>query len=144
MYAFHQFHVLHLSEIKLSWRHHQPDGQKKQSVHILQYLQVKNSVHGGFLPLGLEGCTPPRKTPLWANTPGQTTPPPQADTPLGRQPTLADIPLGRHPQANTPQANTPGDSHCSRRYASHWNAFLWNLELHFSYILAAKIHHNSY
>ena len=84
---------------------------------------VKNSVHGGgvstrhFLP----GQT------------RQTPPPRQADTPQ------VDTPLGRHPQVDTPlRADTPSgqtllwtdtppaDGHCSRRYASYWNAFLFN------------------
>ena len=39
---------------------------------------------------------------------------PQADT-LWEDTPLADIPLDRHPSRN---------SHCSRQYASYWNAFL--------------------
>ena len=85
--------------------------------------------------------TPPQAdTPLGRHSPGQTPPPvgrhplpwkdtflgrhpprqtphPQADTPLGK-PSLWQTPppLGRHP---------PVDGHCSRRYASYWNAFLF-------------------
>ena len=57
---------------------------------------------------------------------------------------LADTPLVRHPQADTPRADThplqadthpPADTplgrltrpHCSGRYASYWNAFLYLL-----------------
>ena len=61
--------------------------------------------------------TPPGQTPpSWADTlPGQT--PPRADTPfLGRHP------LGRHPLSTHP---LPRDCHCSGRYASYWNAFLF-------------------
>ena len=47
--------------------------------------------------------------------PGQTPP-----TPLGRHP------LGRHP-------NPPSDGHCSRRYASYWNAFLFYQQLLLQY-----------
>ena len=46
------------------------------------------------------GCTPPRQTPPWA------------DTPI--------------PSADTPQVNTPpSDGHWGGRYASYWNAFLF-------------------
>ena len=40
---------------------------------------------------------------------------PRADTPR-QKPSWADTPLGRHP---------PGDGHCSGRYASYCNAFLF-------------------
>ena len=32
-------------------------------------------------------------------------------------------PLGRHPPGR--QSRPPGDGHCSGRYASYWNAFLF-------------------
>ena len=75
------------------------------------------------------GKHPPRQTP-----PGQTFP--VADIPLGRQPTGQTL-SGQTPPAqcmlghthllpsacwDTPPA--PG-SHCSRRYVSYWNAFLF-------------------
>ena len=70
----------------------------------------------------------------------------------GRHPPWAYIPLGRHPCADTPWADTPQadtpcpvhagihthllpsacwdthtpDGHCSGRYASYWNAFLFH------------------
>ena len=93
---------------------------------------VKNSVHSG------EKCTHP-----WADTPSGQTPY------LGRYPLWPDTapgryPLGRHPPGQTPHhgqtsrradspsplEQTPTDSHCSGRYASYGNAFL--------YILRAK------
>ena len=63
--------------------------------------------------------TPPRQTPSPGQTPPGHTPspgqtPPQADTAsLGQTP-----PLGKLP---------PGDGHCSGRYASYWNPFLFCL-----------------
>ena len=38
-------------------------------------------------------------------------------------PPLADTPLGRDPPGQTPPP--PADCHCSGRYASYWNAFLF-------------------
>ena len=56
---------------------------------------------------------------------------PQADTTPQADNLWAD-PMGRHPPgqtppwADTPQADTlPSDGHCSGRYASYWNAFLF-------------------
>ena len=57
----------------------------------------------GRHPLGRH---PPRQAPSQADIPPQTDTP-QADTPLGRPP--------------------PADSRCSRRYASYWNAFLFQI-----------------
>ena len=57
-------------------------------------------------------CTPPGRHPL----PGIPPPPP----PLGRHPRGQTSLLGRHP---------PPDGHCSKRYASYWNAFLFSLDL---------------
>ena len=65
---------------------------------------------GGCLPLGLEGCTPPRETPLQTDTLGQT--PPHADTPLDRHPTLADTPWADTPRqtpAPPPETATAAD-----------------------------------
>ena len=59
---------------------------------------------------------------------------PWADTPLGRHPSRqtpswADTPPGRHPPRQTPPSQTPPgrppNGHCSGRYASYWNAFLF-------------------
>ena len=72
----------------------------------------------------------------WADTPL----PPQADTTPGQT-----SPLGRHPQqtppidnpfqaeipwADTPRQRTPPppSGHCSRWYASYWNAFLFGTD----------------
>ena len=66
------------------------------------HLSVSHSVHRGCLP---GACVYPSMH--WADTP-------QADTPLGRHS------LGRHLPGQTP---LPG-GHCSRWYASYWNAFL--------------------
>ena len=66
------------------------------------------------------------------NLPTHTLPPPpqaaQADTPrlgrhpLGRYPTWQTRPLGRQPPGRHPPQS---DGHCSERYASYWNAFLF-------------------
>ena len=60
---------------------------------------------GGVHPLG----RPPRQTA------SRQTPPPS------RQPPGQTHPLGRHP--------LPRDGHCSRRYASYYNAFLSNFNI---------------
>ena len=64
------------------------------------FISVCHSVHGwGVSASGSGGCTPP------------------ADTPIGRHP----------PRQTSPRAdNPPPDGHCSGRYASYWNAFLFN------------------
>ena len=56
---------------------------------------------------------------VWQTPPGQTPPGkyPQVDTPQ------ADTPLGRDPPGQT----FPKDGYCSRRYASYWNAFLFEI-----------------
>ena len=77
-------------------------------------------------------------TPLGRYPSGQTQTP-QADTPW------AETPPGRHPQADTLPRQTPPvgkppcpahvrihpppDSHCSGRYESYWNAFLFKVIL---------------
>ena len=71
---------------------------------------------------------------------------PLARHPLGRHPP-ADTPLGKHPLGRRPRADTPPtgqtppmqtppaecmlayDGHCSGRYASYWNAFLFGIFL---------------
>ena len=72
----------------------------------------------------------PRQTPLGRHTPRQTHPPgqtspcahPQVDT------SPADTPW-QTPPRHTPQTDTaPG--HCSGRYASYWNAFLFTIRPH--------------
>ena len=81
--------------------------------------------HWGIYPTG--GYTPPTRPeadnlpgtrgrhPLGRHPPGQTPSSP-GQTPLGTG--------GRHP--TPPRADTPlPDGHCSGRYASYWNAFLY-------------------
>ena len=84
---------------------------------------VKNSVHKGQTP-------PPLPSACWdTHTPAQCmlgyTPPP-AQCMLGSTPPPPDTLLGRHPRVDTPLGRQPPPSgdHCSRRYASYWNAFL--------------------
>ena len=68
---------------------------------------------------------------------GQTSPcpvhagihPPRADTSPGQTPPWADTTLSRHPlgryhPGQTPLGRHDPNGHCSRRYASSWNAFL--------------------
>ena len=78
----------------------------------------------GWHPLGrhpLPGQTPPPPSLGRHPLPGQTRCP-LADTPsLGRHPHLGHTPS---PWADTSLGRHPSDSHCSRRYASYWNAFL--------------------
>ena len=65
---------------------------------------------------------PPGQTPPGRHPPGRYPPGrhPQVDTPPSRHPP----PLGRHPSGQTP---VPTDSYCSRRYASYWNTFLFDI-----------------
>ena len=75
------------------------------------------------------GQTPPGQMPPRQTPPGQTLPwadTPQADTCLGRHPTGRHTPLGRH---LPDQCMLGYDSHCSRRYTSYWNAFLFPIVL---------------
>ena len=71
---------------------------------MFSQMCIENSVH--------EGVHPPRQTP-----------------PLGRQPPPGQTPpSGRHPPRQIPpwaDTSPPQDSHCSGRYASYWNAFLF-------------------
>ena len=76
---------------------------------------VKNSVHKG-------GAHPSsgRHTPLW-QTPQSGRQVPPGQTPLGQ---TSPAPLGRYPRA---PGRHPRDCYCSGRYASYWNAFLFNI-----------------
>ena len=74
-----------------------PDIFKLVHYRPQQYVWKGNVFTGVCLSTGGEVYTPPRQTPPWA-----------------------DVPLGRHHQVDTPRR----DGHCSRRYASYWNAFL--------------------
>ena len=65
------------------------------------------------IPTFTEAHTP------WADTPQAdppVRPPPWADTPW-------ETPPGRHPLGRHPP---PPDGHCSGRYATYWNAFLYS------------------
>ena len=75
--------------------------------------------HLSFCSQGGGGCV--------ADTPNQTLPPghtPQADTPWTDTP-RADTPLAQCMLGYPP----PTGGHCSGRYASYWNAFLFNCSL---------------
>ena len=62
------------------------------------------------------GCLP---SACWDTPPWQTPP--------GRHPPGRHTPLGRHPpwKHTSPPGSTPPNGHCSGRYASYWNAFLF-------------------
>ena len=95
------------------------------------HLSISHSVHRGCV-----WWTSP-----WADAPLAGTPPPQADTTTRQTPPLADTPQartpkqaplpGRHPTGETlPGQTSPSPwalhGHCSGRYASYWNAFLFD------------------
>ena len=71
--------------------------------------------------------------------------PPRQTLPLGRHHPDRHIPnpprqtsSGRHPHGQTPlQADPPslGDCHCSGRYASYWNAFLFSAMIKVKFLL---------
>ena len=111
------------------------------------------SVHGGG-DICLSACSDTRSKPPppRADTPRADTPPEQT-APQSRNPPRANPPQSRHPQSryppqsrqppqsrNPPQSRhsprsrqphrsrhpSPRDSHCCGRYASYWNAFLFN------------------
>ena len=95
--------------------------------HIVIFTVRKRSC-GKVMFLHLEGerCNPPgrhppghppRQTPPWTDThslPGKTSP------------------LDRHPPSRPP----PPDGHCSGRYASYWNLFLFSCFLVAAFLLA--------
>ena len=74
------------------------------------------------------GQTPPLADTSLADTPWQTNP--GQTSPRGRHLPGKHPSLGRHPPGQTPPLGRPPttppkpDGHCSRRYASCWNAFL--------------------
>ena len=89
--------------------------QRSCSKVMFFHLCVSHFVHGGGACL--------IDTLPWVGTPGRCP--------------WADTPLGRHPRADAPWADTPGqtppsraDSYCIGRYASYWNAALFNLCFH--------------
>ena len=70
--------------------------------------------------------TPPGHTPA-GHTPHPGTHPPRHTPPLGTHP-LGTPPLDRHTLGRYPSwVDTPqGHGHCSGRYASYWNAYLFS------------------
>ena len=104
------------------------DDSVKKFGYGKRFVTVHNSSCGKVMfsqasvILSTEGVVSGRHTPLLGRHP-------RADTPLPAQapPSQADTTalLGRHHphlRADTPP---PGDGHCSGRYASYWNAFLF-------------------
>ena len=78
--------------------------------------------------------TPPgqtRQTPSWADTPLDRLGRPPRKTPFGQ------TPPGRHPLPRHP----PADGYCSGRYASYWNAFLFQFSLSFFCIILINGRH---
>ena len=84
---------------------------RKQSCGKVMFLHlsVSHSVHRGVSASVHAGI----------HTPLGRHPPPPSRNPLGRQPP----PPGQTPAPG--QIPHPADGHCSRRYASYWNAFLF-------------------
>ena len=76
------------------------------------FTPVCDSVHGGCLPLGQGGVC------LWVQ--GVVYLWVQGVYTLGRHPPARHS-RARHPPVKSP----PGDGHCSKWYASYWNAFLF-------------------
>ena len=76
---------------------------------------------GGIWQIPSLAENPPSRDP-----PGQRPPGP---TPPGQTHSLDKHPLGRHPptwaDTRPPRQRPPSDGHCSGRYASYWNAFLF-------------------
>ena len=92
---------------------------------FLQLSVILFTGGGGWLPLvwGCVSATPWADTPHWADPPWQR-PPPQDRHSLGRHP-LGLHPLPVHVWIHTPPcALHAGMRSTSRRYASHFNAFL--------------------
>ena len=103
--------------------------QTKFAKVMFLHLSVSHSVYRGYLGRypPWQAHPPGRYTPLWqVHPPGRYTPLLAGTPPSGR---YTPFPLGRYtPLAGTP----PGSSACweiqatSGRYASYWNAFLFN------------------
>ena len=60
----------------------------------------------------------------WDTTPPEQTPPPPEQTPPGSR---HHHPQGRHPHPPRSRPPTPGIRSMNGRYASYWNAFLFEL-----------------
>ena len=59
---------------------------------------------------------------------------------VGRPP-WTEIPMGREPSLEgDPLVLISSDNHCSGRYASYWNAFLFGIILDENYIKKNKLH----
>ena len=66
---------------------------------------------------------------IGADTPSPCRHSPRPDTPWEDTPQGRHVPLGRHPPGQTrPGKHPPPYGHCSGRYASYWNAFLYFIE----------------
>ena len=72
------------------------------------FSQVSVCPQGGCLPLGGVSATPPRQTPPWADTPGQT--------PLGRHPPGQTPFPGQIPPGQTSPRQTPPPAQCMLGY----------------------------
>ena len=93
------------------------------------HLSVSHSVHGGSTPPG-------KHTPWEAHTPRKHTHIPKEAHPPWEAPPGSTHPLGStlreaHPQKHPLGMHTssPPEGHCSGRYASYWNAFLFKINL---------------
>ena len=92
-----------------------PSATKLWQRNVL-HLSVILFIGRGCLPQCMLGYTPWRDTP-WRDTPWADTPRTDTHLPPGQT----------SPWADTDQADTPlpADGYCSGRYASYWNAFLF-------------------
>ena len=81
---------------------------------FVQVSVILSTGRGRLADTALGRHTPRADT---SHPPGRHLPPPWADT--------------SHPPGQTPQP--PSDGHCSRRYASYWNAFLFYQQLLLQY-----------
>ena len=106
-----------------------------------------NSSSGGELKryLGCTGSTPTSAESPQAGTPLGRQPPPRADTrPPGQTPApWQTLPLGRHPLGRHLPARRhnppPPDGHCSGRYESYWNVFLFLKAVQKKYLQISEV-----
>ena len=91
------------------------------------HLSVSHSVHRGGLPQCMLGCNPPE--------PG--TPPPGSRHPPHQHPLEQTPPRTRHPPDQAP--TLPADGYCCGRYASYWNAFLFQTVICFGDIISVQV-----
>ena len=81
----------------------------------------------GGLPQCMLGCNPPE--------PG--TPPPGSRQPPHQHPLEQTPPRTRHPPDQAP--TLPADGYCCGRYASYWNAFLFQTVICFGDIISVQV-----